>query len=202
MLVPSYVFQRLSSGSAVQCMLCACFSPCLKSWDWLSQRYDFSGSYRLCGGNGGCGSTQFCGTKCWTGGCGNAGNVGANSVGKFCQPCEKCTDKKFGTNGNCNARCKNVARARAKAGKCSFKLLTWSAFVSTTLIHKSERSISIWRAHATEPPTCGAKRGWRYWMRCGYVFFAGDLLPEFLTQTGRIHFQTTVVICFCLPHPD
>merc|ERR1711874_822348 len=74
----------------------------------------FSGTFASCGGNGGCSDWEFCAIRCFTGSCGNDGNV-EHADGQFCQPCQMCTKKRFGTNGNCKKRCKQVANAAHQA---------------------------------------------------------------------------------------
>ena len=46
--------------------------------------------YPTCDAHSDCGENQFCGVKCWTGGCGADGDVSSSSKGRFCQPCGKC----------------------------------------------------------------------------------------------------------------
>ena len=47
--------------------------------------------YPSCTWHSDCGEEQFCGVKCWTGGCdeGNDDRKGKKR-GRFCQPCTKC----------------------------------------------------------------------------------------------------------------
>ena len=50
--------------------------------------------YRSCTWHSDCGTNQFCGVKCWTGGCDetkeNSKGKKAKKHGGFCQPCTKC----------------------------------------------------------------------------------------------------------------
>ena len=46
--------------------------------------------YPSCKTHSDCGTNQFCGVKCWTGGCDKASNS-KKTRGNFCQPCTNCT---------------------------------------------------------------------------------------------------------------
>ena len=58
-------------------------------------------SYPQCKGHWRCKNDQFCGTKCWTGECGNDGKTPANTPGNFCQPCKQCVDSRDSSSGSC-----------------------------------------------------------------------------------------------------
>ena len=44
---------------------------------------------------------QFCGTQCWTGGCGDKGKALIGVKREFCQPCNLCKNSDDSVNGDC-----------------------------------------------------------------------------------------------------
>ena len=46
--------------------------------------------YSPCNADSHCDRNQFCAVECFTGGCGRGRDVPAGTLGKFCQPCDRC----------------------------------------------------------------------------------------------------------------
>ena len=49
-----------------------------------------------------CSEGQFCGIECWTGGCGENGEVEATTLGQYCQPCSECAAGTDSITGDCS----------------------------------------------------------------------------------------------------
>ena len=58
--------------------------------------------YPSCNAHSDCKENQFCGTKCWTDGCGEDSDVSKGSTGPFCQPCGKCQTDQRSATGSCD----------------------------------------------------------------------------------------------------
>jgi hypothetical protein len=57
--------------------------------------------YPECTGHSECSEGQFCGIECWTGGCGEAEDVPADTLGQYCQPCDECESGGDSVTGDC-----------------------------------------------------------------------------------------------------
>ena len=58
--------------------------------------------YPPCSSHSDCGSKQFCGTECWTGGCGSQARAPSGTWGRFCQPCKKCVHHRDSVTNGCD----------------------------------------------------------------------------------------------------
>ena len=78
--------------------------------------------YPSCTWHSDCGTNQFCGVKCWTGGCDEAGNDRkGKQLGRFCQPCTKCkkyTDSSTRTCATCQVSGSNRMPSRICTQRC------------------------------------------------------------------------------------
>jgi hypothetical protein len=58
--------------------------------------------YPACTSNEDCSDGQFCGIECWTGACGDAGEIEAMTLGQYCQPCNECAEGSDSITGDCD----------------------------------------------------------------------------------------------------
>ena len=79
---------------------------------------EISFAYASCTGHSDCGTNQFCGVKCWTGGCdeSNSDRKG-KTLDRFCQPCEMCTRYTASATHSCDI-CKGSGKAETPAMRC------------------------------------------------------------------------------------